>query len=186
MSVDRRLDAFVHGDRDAIAEVAKRVRRVVSDRGYWIPRDERDDVVQEAVVRVYQAVSMPGFRLERGFEAYVTAVAHHACVDWLRRHRPSEPIDPHTESSEPGPLRAIANRERLERGRRILRLLGNSCRQVIRLRVRDRLSHREIAERLGRSERGVRSQLYKCLERARRFRRRLEGGVGDGTVDREG
>jgi RNA polymerase sigma-70 factor (ECF subfamily) len=164
---DDLLQGFVRGDRQAIATVATLVRRVVSDRGYWIPHDERDDVVQEAVVRVYQAVSSSAVRVERDFEGYVRTAAHHGCVDWIRRHRPSGPIDPQTANPAPGPDGLLAARERLDRGRRILRLLGASCLRLIRLRVRDRLSHREIAERLGRTEGGVRNQLYKCLERAR-------------------
>jgi RNA polymerase sigma factor (sigma-70 family) len=167
VSSDDLLQRFVQGDREAISAVAGLVRRIVYDRGYWIPRDERDDVVQEAVVKVYQAVSAPGFRIERDLEGYVRSTAHHGCVDWIRRHRPAEDVDPRIANPAPGPDAELAARERLDRGRRILGMLGTSCLRLIRLRVRDRLSHREIAERLGRTEGGVRNQFYKCLERAR-------------------
>ena len=169
------------GDRDAIAAVAVLVRRVVSDRGYWIPVDERADVIQDAIVRIYQAVSSPGFRLERDFDAYIRSVAHHRCIDWIRRHRPTVPVDPAAPNPGPGPERALVASERRRRGRTVLQALGPACLRVIRLRIRDRLSHREIAERLGRTEGGVRTQLYKCLERARRIARRLES---DGSSDR--
>lgn len=175
------MHRFVQGDQEAIANVGALVRRVVFDRGYWIPRDEQDDVVQEAVVRIYKAISQPQFQLKRDFKAYVRSVAHHRCVDWIRRHRPSEPVDPQTANPRPGPDGDFATHERLELGRRILGMLGASCLRVIRLRIRDELSHREIAEQLGRTEGGVRNQFHKCLDRARAIAKKFERGQHDDT-----
>jgi RNA polymerase sigma factor (sigma-70 family) len=168
------LERFRLGESAAIASVGRLIRRVVADRGYYIPRDEQDDVVQEAVVQAYRSVCADGFRLAGSFDGYLRTVAHHRCIDWMRQHRASEPVDLETASSAASPEDRLASRERAALGRRVLMLLGDSCRRLIRLRVRDGLSYRDIARRLERSEGGLRNQMYKCVERARAILADLE------------
>ena len=59
------------------------------------------------------------------------------------------------------------SREETGRALRALRAVGTSCLELIRLRYRQDLPYRDIAERLGRTEHGVRSQMYKCLQKAK-------------------
>jgi len=162
------MEPFRRGEADAIAFVARLARFMVGERGYFIPRAEREDVVQEILIHVYRAVSSPAFRLQHGFEAFVRTVAHRRCVDWMRRRQPSESLNPDSASLlAPGPETAVISRESNERALQVLRSLGNSCLELIRLRYRDDLSYHEIAGRLGRTEHGVRSQMYKCIQRAK-------------------
>jgi RNA polymerase sigma-70 factor (ECF subfamily) len=139
---------------------------MVSEHGYYVPPDEQDDVVQEILIHVYRAVVAPDFEVEHGFDALVRSVAHRRCVDWLRRHRPAEPLKGDAPSSTPNPESEALTREKRQIVARILRSLSDSCLEVLRLRLVEGLSYRAIAERLGRTEGGVRSQMYKCLRRA--------------------
>ena len=63
-------------------------------------------------------------------------------------------------------------------------LTDYSCRRLISLRVRDGLSYRDIAARLGRTEQGVRAKMYKCLKQARALLetegRTVHAGEGSG------
>jgi RNA polymerase sigma factor (sigma-70 family) len=177
------LSRFRAGERDAVVAVARLARGVVGHRGHYIPRGEREDLVQEVVVQAYRAVIEPSFRPSKAFEAFVRSVAQRRCVDWVRHNRPSESLDPHTRASNPDPEHQAIDREQRSRARAALAALGYSCRSLIRLRVKDGLSYAEIARRLGRSEVGVRSQMYKCLKRAREWLNGVGSAVRSGNRD---
>jgi len=166
-SRDNLLRRFRAGDRDAILTVARLARGVVGHRGYYIPPTEREDLIQEAVIQTYRAVADPGFQPTLAVEAFVRSVAQRRCVDWVRRRRPMELINPATAATAPDPERETISAERRARARAALAALGFSCRQLIRLRVREGLTYKEIAARLSRTEQGVRVQMYKCLKRAK-------------------
>lgn len=161
------LARFRCGERDAIAEVARLARLMVGDHGYYVAPDDRDDVVQEILIDVHRTVSSPEFRLHKTFEALVRTIAHRRCVDWIRRRRPDGPSEVDAPSSDPGPDRVLLDRERSWLGARVLHDLGPSCRRLVGLHVGRGLTYRAIAERLGRSELGVRVHMHKCIRRAR-------------------
>lgn len=171
-----RVGRFGRGEPEEIANVARLARYMVSEHGYYVPRDEQDDVVQEILVHVYRVVVAPDFEIEHGFEALVRSVAHRRCVDWLRRHRPAEPLRGEARSFSTPESEAL-RREKRQVVARVLRSLSRSCLEVLRLRLSQGLSYRDIAERLGRTEGGVRSQMYKCLRRASEIYR-AEGECG--------
>ena len=157
------------GDPAAASRVAKLARLVVGDRGYFIPAKDRPDIVQEVILDVWRAVIRPGFRFGQEFDSFVRTVAYRRCVDWLRRSRPTEELESNPLPGAGRPDEELFDREQIERGRQVLRQLGASCLEVIRLRSIDELSYRQIAERQGRSEGAVRNQMYKCLKQARRI-----------------
>jgi RNA polymerase sigma factor (sigma-70 family) len=177
------LARFRSGEREAIMTVSRLARRVVGHRGYYIPREERDDLVQEVVVHVYRAVVAPDFRPTRAFEAFVRSVAQRRCVDWARHHRPVHPVNGDTPASGPDPEQEAISAEMLSRAREALSSLGFSCLRLIRLRVKEGLSYREIAERLDRTELGVRVQMYKCLKRAKTMLERSDSRERTGGED---
>ena len=156
---------FRLGERDAVAAVTKLARVMVGERGYYIPEDHREDVIQDILIGVHQAVSSPDFRLDRGFTALVRSITHRRCVDWLRSNRQPELVDPPDPPS--GPDTIVLNRERRGAATRVIRALGPSCRRLIRLRIYREMGYRQIAELLERTELGVRVQFHKCLRRAR-------------------
>ena len=161
------LVRFRHGDHEAIAAVGRLAKAMVGEHGYYVPLGDREDVVQEILIDVHRAVSAPGFRLRRGFDGLVRAVAHRRCVDWMRHHRPVVPVATDAVASNPGPDRVLLDRERIGIVRLVVRSLGPSCRRLLHLRIARGFSYRRIAERLGRTELGLRVQMHKCLERAR-------------------
>lgn len=173
------VERFRRGDPDAIRHVARLAGRIVAERGYYVPHAEREDVVQETLIHVHQTVTSAGFGLSRGFEGIVRTIASRRCVDWMRRHRPlvtmeEEPRNP----SAAGPEQVLLSDEKLARGRRALRALSRMCHQLIRLRFGEDLSYRQIAERTGRTEHGVRTETYRCLKRARSHFLQADEGPG--------
>ena len=68
-------------------------------------------------------------------------------------------------SDEPGPDRRVSARQELDRLRAIVATLPAQCRQVFELRKFEGLSHREIAERMGLSEKTIENHLTRALAR---------------------
>lgn len=181
-SGDSLVERFRRGEPDAIRHVARLASRIVAERGYYVPRDEREDVVQETLIHVHQAVTSAGFRLSHGFEGIVRTVASRRCVDWLRRHQPTLAIDEEPRNpGAAGPEQMLLSGEKLGRGLRALRALSRMCYELIRLRFGEDLSYRQIAERTNRTEHGVRTEMYRCLKRARSHFLQPDEGSGQGT-----
>lgn len=176
------LRRFVDGEPEAVSRVATMAKYVVGDRAYVIPETDRQDLVQECLVHVYRACRPPDFRLEESLEAFVRTVAYRRCVDWMRRRRPAIPINPGMPDPSEGPHERVVETETVERGRRVLRSLGKTCREIIRMRAVEALSYREVAERLGKSEGAARNLMYRCLQEARAILEALDrGSAGPGA-----
>jgi len=165
---------FLRGDAAALAQVEGIAAQVVRHRGYFIPSTDQQEIVQEIVTQVWQALARPGFTVRKSVGAFVQAIACRRCVDWMRRFRPSDPIDPATPDPADPPDRTYLARERHEIGRRILRELRDACRELFRLVVLEDKSYREIAALQGRSEGALRTQMYDCLREARAIRDLLQ------------
>jgi RNA polymerase sigma factor (sigma-70 family) len=180
------LDRFVGGESDAVTQVTAIARRVVAEHAYSIPYDERQDIVQETVLHVYRAVTRTGFELRQELEAIVRSITYRRCIDWKRTRRITVPLEPtvHDRASKRSDD-VLLDKETLARGRQVLDRLGDSCRQLIRLRACQELTYRAIAQRLDRSEGALRNQMYKCLRRARALLDELEAEASASNTGEE-
>jgi len=164
-----------------VRRVRKLVRRVVRFRGYYIPADERADVVQEVMLEVWRSVSGAGSEAPRSVEALVRSIAYRRCVDWMRRRRASRAIEGLPVETARGPDAEYDDAEQRRLGMLILARLRPPCRELFRLHAVLHLSYRQIGERLGRSEGALRTQMCECLKEAREIHRRLAAGRGTGA-----
>lgn len=171
---------FLQGESLAVRRVATLARQVAATHAYAMPAADREDVAQEVVLQVYRALTAPGFTLRGELEPLVRAVAHRRCVDWMRRGRRMRPLGVDLPSREAAPDDAAARHEEALAGADVIRRLSAPCREILRLRIADGLSHRAIAGRLGRSEGGVRNLLSKCLHEARRLLHETDPHRGPG------
>src|SRR5882757_10585905 len=126
-----------------------------------------DDLVQEAFARIWAA----DFATIRNGRAYLYATVRHLLAEYARRSR-IVPIELLGEidslnliSDEPGPERRVAARQELDRLRAIVAALPDQCRRVFELRKFDGLSHREVAQRMGLSQKTVENHLTRALAR---------------------
>ncbi len=131
-----------------------------------------DDVVQESYVRVWRRhVSRP----IQSTKAFLFTVARRLVFDGLRRERRS-PIEAGAEAAalsapdlRPTSAERVSEAEKVELLIQAIDALPARCRDVVILRKLQLLPQREVAARLGISEKGVENQLARGLSRCRAF-----------------
>ena len=132
----------------------------------WRHRDELVDLRQEVYARVYEAA---GRSLPTQPKAFLFATARHLITDRLRRVRvvsiePMGDFEPsHVLIDEVSPERWSGGRQMLARIADAFDRLPDRCREVVWLRRVEELSQKEVAVRLGISEKTVEKHIAKGM-----------------------
>ena len=135
---------------------------------YAPPGAERDDLAQDVLVAVWQA--MPRFRGEGSSRSFVLRIAHNRGLShaWRRAKRPpAEPERLDVADPRPGADEQAATNERVERFLRHLRTLPLGQRQVLALAL-EGLPHAEIAGIVGITRENVAVRLGRARDALRR------------------
>jgi RNA polymerase sigma-70 factor (ECF subfamily) len=133
-------------------------------RRNWRDQDEVPDLRQEVYVRVYESATR---RVPDSPKSFLFATARNLLVDRVR-HQRIVPITAvgdieqlHVMEDELEPSRWLGGREALARLARALDRLPDRCREVVWLRRIEDLPQKEIARRLGISEKTVEKHIAK-------------------------
>ena len=133
-------------------------------RRNWRDHDEIVDLRQEVYVRVYEAATR---RMPDSPKSFLFATARNLLVDRVR-HQRIVPITAvgdieqlNVMEDELEPARWLSGREALARLARALDRLPDRCREVVWLRRIEDLPQKEIARRLGISEKTVEKHIAK-------------------------
>ena len=156
--------ALQHGDPAATRVVRRRVQRIVAFRGYRFSPEDRRDIEQEVMTQVWQAAQSRRGDFGEGLWGFVELVAARRCIDWLRARRLHAPLDPDQQSAE-NPLEQLLASERHELLEGAVSQLDAPCQELIRLRVGQRRSYREIARLMRVSEGSLRIRLHRCVKK---------------------
>ncbi len=141
-------------------------------RGRFPALRDVDDVVQEAMSRVWQAHQAGSVD---AVKAFLFTTAHHLAVDEMRRRQivTVEYLAEITELSvyddRPTAADAAARAQELELLTQAIQQLPDRCRQVLTLRKIYGLSQREIAAQLGITEHTVEAQIGNGMRRCADF-----------------
>lgn len=152
-------------------------------RRHWLRHDEVHDLRQELYARVYEAAARS---LPAQPKAFLFASARHLMADRLRRARvvSIEPMGDFEPSSvlvdEVSPERWTGGRQALMRLADAFDCLPDRCREVVWLRRVEELSQKEVAARMGISEKTVEKHIAKGM---RLLADRLFGGDADARCD---
>jgi RNA polymerase sigma-70 factor (ECF subfamily) len=137
-----------------------------------------DDVVQESLLRVYQAKPAGGVVSAR---AYHFSVARHAALKVFRKRRIISPVPVNDLPAwrlldgSPNAAETVSHRDRLELLAEAIASLPSRCGAIMELAAVEGLSAGEIAQRLRLSENTVRVQLARGLGKCVRYFRAREG-----------
>lgn len=135
-------------------------------RRNWPQVDELSDLRQEVYVRVYEAA---GKALPQRPKSFLFATARHLLTDRLRRGRvvsiePAGDFDSlNVLVDEVSPERRCGARQILRRLAQALDRLPDRCREIVWLRRVEELPQKEVAMRLGISEKAVEKQIAKGM-----------------------
>lgn len=151
---------------EVVGEHGPALWRVIAS--YAPPGAERDDLAQEVLVAVWQA--LPRFRGNSSTRSFVLRIAHNRCLShvWRRARQPrahQEPLD--VADPRPAADELVATNERAERFLRHLRTLPLGQREVLALAL-EGLPHAEIAGILGITAENVAVRIGRARDALRR------------------
>jgi RNA polymerase sigma-70 factor (ECF subfamily) len=158
-SHDGQLKAYLHGSFPSVRDI--------------------DDVVQESYLRIWRArLSYP----IRSTKSFLFQIARHLAIDVVRSGRvvttetlvdlEAQPVL----EERPDAAAALSSKEKIGLLSEALASLPDRTREIIFLRKFQAIPQREVASRLGVSERTVEAQLAKGMKLCERFLRKR--GVG--------
>lgn len=152
-------------------------------RRCWAHREEVHDLRQEVYVRVYEAA---GRALPASPKSFLFATARNLVTDRLRRGRvvsiePMGDLEPlHVLVDEVSPERRFGGRQALARLGEAFDRLPDRCRDVLWLRRVEELPQKEVAARLGISEKTVEKHVANGI---RLIADHFHGGDGGARAD---
>lgn len=172
----QRIERLRSGDLDALGDLFRDLGGVMTAvaRTMLRDRDEADDVVEEALVRIHSAAR--GFRGERGLRTWTLRIVMNLCRDRLRRRRfdggRAEELDllghaglavnPVVEWDE-----AMDRTKLIDALERAIDRLPPEQREAVVLCHRAGLSQAEAGETLGIAEGSVKARLHRARQRLR-------------------
>ena len=160
------LDRIRKGDQGALVELYRDNRRpvralVLRNSG---TEEDADDMLQEALVTLWERVRSGKFRFEARLGTFVYAAARNMWLRRLARSRrevPSEGTDP--PDADASPLDVMIGEEESAIVRSALETLGEPCRKLLLLFYWEEESMESIAAALGMANADtVKSKKYQC------------------------
>ena len=158
------VDRAAAGDEEAFAAIFRRFRNDAyrAARAITGRHDESLDVVQDTFLKVHRSLSRWDGRA--ALRTWIVRIAVRTAIDATRRTRRRGETVPAVEPSH-DPREAMDRAALVARLRGLAGRLRGSQAVVLKLRVFEGCSNREIAERLELREANVRMQLTKALRR---------------------
>ena len=145
--------------------------------GKFPDASDLDDIVQEALTRVWRARSSG---IVQSPKALLFTIAQNLTLDQLRRRQIVD-IEPLAEMADlfvyedgPTPVETTAHNQELELLTQAIQSRPNRCRQVLTLRKIYGLSQKEIASQLNISEHTVEAQVANGMRRCSEFLSRFD------------
>ena len=90
---DPTLRAFLLGDPTACRKVERWAWDIIRFKGFGIPREEQENLLQDTLVGVWQQVSKPGFVLRKRLGPLVRTIAIRRCLDYFKSRTTQAPRD---------------------------------------------------------------------------------------------
>jgi RNA polymerase sigma-70 factor (ECF subfamily) len=156
------LDAIRKGERAAMRRLYDRYSKYAMAIGLrYIPNsDEMRDVLQDSFVKIITGISRFDYRGEGSLKSWVSRIVANQAVDYIREHErfhftdemPDDRIDEEPDIGEV-PDEVLDG---------LIGQLPANYRVVLNLFVFEQLSHREIAQQLGISEKNSATQFFRA------------------------
>ncbi len=166
------IDAIKSGDHAAaLSFLYKRTLKKV--RAYIIKnsgsKEEADDIFQEAIVIFFLKVKEGSFQREQSVDGFIFAIARNFWINRARKlslHKQYEKrLSAEDLILEQDQLSHILDREKSAALQRVFNQLEENCRRILKYTLYDRLSMKEICEKMGHKNENVsKAQHYRCKQ----------------------
>ncbi len=171
MSADdltRIIQQAQQGNREAVARLydtyVDAIYRYVVHR---VPtKEDAEDVTAEVFLNMVKR--LPNYQVTGApFEAWLYRIAAALIADFYRkaRRRPEAELSERLSDHSPAPEEQVQRLQEVEAARAALQELNEEQQTIVFLRFRERKSHEEVAQILGKSVDAVRSAQYRALTR---------------------
>ena len=182
-AIETLIERCLQGDQAAWEALVRMYRRKVFNVAYKFvgKHEEAEDLAQEIFLKVFK--SLGTFDRRANFQTWLVSVSRNLCIDHYRSVRKERAtIDRAVDASElapassdPGPMAALEQRDRLTLLRDAFAALPDALRTAVLMRDIHELSYQEIADRLGLPEGTVKSRINRGRSELARQIRKLRG-----------
>lgn len=160
------------GAERAICQLYDLVRAIIFEfvRKNMGTREESLDLLQDAVVIVYEQIRTEKYVHNSKLSTYVYSVARHIWLNQLKRKKIEARIldNQAFEDVQESHLTTLLHSEYENDIKSIFHLLGTDCRQLLTLIIYESMSMREVLDKMHyENEQVVRNKKYKCLKQLR-------------------
>ncbi|HEY3403961.1 MAG TPA: sigma-70 family RNA polymerase sigma factor [Ohtaekwangia sp.] len=171
MLSDKEILAAIHLGDDRVLKhlyetVLPKVKNYVT-RNSGSPDDARD-IFQDAVVVFYKYVKQGKFDGRHDIAGFIFSISRNLWINMAKRNNRSLQLSEEVTaiSSEDNFSDELITREREEYITKLFSALGNTCRQILLYSIYDKLSMKEIKEKMNFSSENVaKTKNYKCKQR---------------------
>jgi RNA polymerase sigma factor (sigma-70 family) len=132
-------------------------------------KEDADDIFQEAIVVFFLKVKDRSFDEAQSIDGFIYAVSRNLWINKanrLARHRKYESHLQHSDSIDyNNQLNKLVDREKTETMERIFDMLEEKCRLILKYAIYDRLSMKEISEKMGhKNDKVSKAKHYRCKQ----------------------
>ncbi|HAA16312.1 MAG TPA: hypothetical protein DCE41_33265 [Cytophagales bacterium] len=139
--------------------------------------EEAQDLFQDTLLVFYQQVKK-GMVIEHSIKAYLYSVARYRWLHKLRDTRPADDIidTPEAVAVTEDMIEVLAKEEKVGLLAQLVKQLGGTCQELLRMVYFEKIPYRIIVERLNfKTEGQAKTQKYRCLNQLREMVRKNPG-----------
>lgn len=127
---------------------------------------EAEDIFQESLVAFYENIRNKRFRGKSSIKTYLYATVRNTWYTYLKKNRNTVKLENPEEDIIVNEQDTKYDKELTEKVEELMDRIGETCKMVLRYYYYDKLSMREIRDRMDFvSEKSAKSQKYKCLKK---------------------
>ena len=161
---------FLRGEPSAVGALCDAARGAI--RAFqFADRALNEDLLQEALTRIFLGLQAGRFRGEASLRTYAGRVARYTCLEHLRRRRREVELDADRAASPDRwsrPEETLLDAEEHLANLASFARLPPECRELLRMVFVDGLSYREIGLKLGISAGAIKTRVHRCRAACRR------------------
>lgn len=177
--------AFLSGERAAVFQLTRWIGLELRAHRTLLPDRQREDLIQETLLRLWTAFGRDNYRGESGLQRYVRAIARHVVIDYLRK-KPQREVTGDTSVATEKDGTANAD-ERLDAQDLVARVLAGLPEEDGRLLVEAYVEERpyaDMAAARGIGHGALKLRVFRAARRAREVWDQARGTKSEGFSGR--